>query len=325
MNEESPNFNDTWRGLGGPICGSFAGCRIDVYLSRQFPFLTRNAWQKRMDAGQVLINHRPVRPNYKLKTKDILHFYHPELAEPEVDSKITVLWSSGGVMAVFKPGNLPMHENGAYRKNTFSSILSSKVGGDWSAVHRLDRETSGIVLCGASHDIRKKLADEFEAKNIRKEYQLIVSGQPIDQNWTVDAPIGDLVESRIRIKKWVVTGGLPSQTDFVLEEIKNSVRGPLTLLRAYPKTGRTNQIRIHAAYSGHWIIGDKLYHPNEEVFLDYWDSHGTTPFCVEQTGFKRCLLHAAALEFNHPETGLRERVEAPLAEDMQTYWREQSP
>ncbi len=321
MDGISLNFNDTWRGLGAPIGSPFAGLRVDVYLSRQYPFLTRNGWQKRMQQGQVLINRQPAKSNYKLKLMDVLHFYHPEIEEPEADTNIKVLWKSGGVMAVFKPGNLPMHENGAYRKNTFAHVLSATEGEEWSAVHRLDRETSGIVLCGANHQVRQKLADDFESKKIHKEYQLIVSGNPSTDKWTVDAPLGDLTDSKIRIKKWVVDGGLPSKTDFVVEERKASVDGSLALLRALPKTGRTNQIRIHAAYSGHWIIGDKLYHPNEDVFLDYWEARQTTPFCVEQTGFHRCLLHAAALEFAHPETGVSCRIEAPMADDMFRFWK----
>jgi 23S rRNA pseudouridine1911/1915/1917 synthase len=325
MDGISPNFNDTWRGLGAPIGQPFAGWRVDVYLSRHYPFLTRNGWQKRMDEGQVLINRRPVKSNYKLKLMDVLHFYHPEMEEPEADTNIKVLWKSGAVMAVFKPGNLPMHENGAYRKHTFAHVLSSLEGDEWSAVHRLDRETSGIVLCGANHQVRQRLADDFESKKIRKEYQLIVSGAPSANNWTVDAPLGDLTESRIRIKKWVVEGGLPSETEFVVEDRKESKDGPKALLRAFPKTGRTNQIRIHAAYSGHWIIGDKLYHPDEDVFLDYWEARSTTPFCVEQTGFHRCLLHAAALEFSHPETGTPCRIEAPMADDMRNFWRDLGP
>ena len=268
----------------------------------------------------MLINHRPVKSNYKLKLMDVLHFYHPEVDEPEVDTNIQVLWKSGGVMAVFKPGNLPMHENGAYRKNTFAHLLNQKEGTEWSAVHRLDRETSGIVLCGATHKVRQKLADDFEAKKIRKEYQLIVSGSPPEDTWTVDAPLGDLADSKIRIKRWVVEGGLPSVTEFLVEERKEFESGARALLRAFPKTGRTNQIRIHAAYSGHWIVGDKLYHPDEGVFLDYWEARGTTPYCVQKTGFHRCLLHAAALEFLHPETGVSCRVEAPLADDMIRFW-----
>jgi 23S rRNA pseudouridine1911/1915/1917 synthase len=311
---------DAWRALGSAIGETHAGLRADVYLAKVYPFHTRSTWQKRMDGGEVLINRRRVKSNYKLKLLDVVHFFHPQEVEPEVDRDIRVLWHKGAVMAVFKPGNLPMHENGAYRKNTFAQIVADTIGPEWSAVHRLDRETSGIVLCGATNEVRQKLAADFESKKMAKEYQLIVHGVPNQTSWSVDGPIGDLADSKIRIKKWVVSGGLPAQTSFVVEDTKTSSEGAFALLRAFPKTGRTNQIRIHAAYSGHWILGDKLYHPNEEVFLDYWESQETTTFCVEQTLFHRCCLHAAALTFKHPETGEEIRVDAELPPDMQGLW-----
>jgi 23S rRNA pseudouridine1911/1915/1917 synthase len=314
-------LGESWRSLGSAIGEPYAGLRADLYLARVYPFHTRSTWQKRMDGGEVLINRHRVKSNYKLKLADVIHFYHPQTVEPDVDRDIRILWREGAVMAVFKPGNLPMHENGAYRKNTFAQLVSDCIGPEWSAVHRLDRETSGIVLCGATNDVRQKLAIDFEAKKIAKEYQLIVHGIPQQVSWSVDGPIGDLAESKIRIKKWVVSGGLPAQTDFITEETKASSLGSFALLRAFPKTGRTNQIRIHAAHSGHWILGDKLYHPNEDVFLDYWQSQETTPFCVEQTLFHRCCLHAAALTFRHPETGKQCRVEVEMPPDMQGLWR----
>jgi 23S rRNA pseudouridine1911/1915/1917 synthase len=320
MTNDSKSFEAAaWRGLGGPISDRDAGIRVDLYLAKTYPFLTRSGWQKRMDLGEVLINEQSIKGSYKLKTSDRVSFYHPESVEPEVDRDLRVIWQDGSVMAVFKPGNLPMHENGAYRKNTFAHILAELVGQEWSAVHRLDRETSGIVLCGSNNTVRQKLAADFEAKKIQKEYQLIVSGVPEQSTWAVDGPIGDLVESKIRIKKWVVDGGLSAQTGFAIEQTLG-VSGGFSLLRAFPKTGRTNQIRIHAAYSGHWILGDKLYHPNEDVFLDYWETQQTTDFCIKETMFRRCCLHAAALTFVHPETKEFVRVESELPADMRELW-----
>lgn len=294
-----------------------AGKRIDAYLSQSFPFLTRSGWQKRMDQGEVLVNRHEVKASYRLRVGDIVQFYHPPEAEPEVDRGIRILWEEGEVMAVYKPGNLPMHENGAYRNNTFAKLLDSVRGPDWSAVHRLDRETSGIVLCGSTHRTRQKLAEDFERKKIQKEYLCIVKGVPETPQWSNSGALGDLVQSQIRIKKWVVEGGLSAETGFAVEAV--SADG-YALLRAFPKTGRTNQIRIHAAHSGHWILGDKLYHPNEDVFLDYWKTGETTKFVIEQTGFHRCCLHAAALTFTHPVSKMEVRVESPLPEDLQDLW-----
>lgn len=317
MQTNSESFSHQFRSLGGPTTDLHEGQRVDFFLAKNYPFLTRAGWQKRMDIGEVLVNRKEVRASYRMRLGDIVHFYHPEEVEPEVDRGIRVLWQSGAVMAIFKPGNLPMHENGAYRKNTFAKLVHDHVGKEWSAVHRLDRETSGIVLCGATHAARQKLAEDFEAKKIVKEYLLIANGLPERSQWTVDGPIGDLETSRIRIKKWVVPGGLSAETGFTCEA--TAPRG-YSLIRAFPRTGRTNQIRIHAAYSGHWIIGDKLFHPNEDVFLDYWETGRTTEFVIRETGYHRCCLHAAALTFKHPETAVEHRIDSPIPEDMQDLW-----
>ncbi len=315
--DQFTELKEQYRHLGPAVQEIHVGTRLDFYLAKNYPFLTRAGWQKRLDKEEVLVNGQLVRASYKLRERDLIHFYHPEEVEPEVDSAIRILWQSGAVMAVFKPGNLPMHENGAYRKNTFARFLIDKAGKEWSAVHRLDRETSGIVLCGATHQARQRLAEDFESKKIRKEYLMIVDGLPTSKQWTNSGPLGDLTTSQIRIKKWVVDGGLSAETSFVVEE---SGQSKYALLRAYPRTGRTNQIRIHAAHSGHWIVGDKLYHPNEDVFLDYWNTGLTTEFTVEQTRHTRCCLHAAALSFIHPESKEETRIESPLPEDMQDLW-----
>jgi 23S rRNA pseudouridine1911/1915/1917 synthase len=218
-------------------------------------------------------------------------------------------------MAVFKPAPLPMHENGSYRKNTFAELLKEEVGPEWAAVHRLDRETSGIVLCGATNEVRKDLSMALMDRSVQKEYFAITHGIPDLDSWTENGPIGDLASSEIRIKKWVGPGGLPSETHFDRIETRQSY----SLLRARPRTGRTNQIRIHSAYAGHHLVGDRLFYPDDDVWLD-WYVNGVTPRIIEKTGHLRCLLHAHALNFRHPENGKVYEVSSPLPDDMQDFW-----
>jgi 23S rRNA pseudouridine1911/1915/1917 synthase len=305
----------SYRRVGPPVKPEAAGARVDRYLGKRFPFLTRSGWQRRIEGGTVVVNGARVKPAHRLKVGDAVLLFSPHAEEPEVDRGIRVLWQAGAVMAVYKPGNLPMHENGPYRENTFTRLVWRELGREWCAVHRLDRETSGIVLCGATAEARATLALGLRDRRTRKEYLCVVRGAPAASDWLVDAPIGKPVGSAIRIKKWVVPSGLPAQTRF--ERLASAPRG--ALVRAHPLTGRTNQIRIHAAYGGTPLFGDKTYHENEAVFLDYWEN-GMTPFVREHVGAERCALHAAALTFVHPESRREVRVECELPEDMAALW-----
>jgi 23S rRNA pseudouridine1911/1915/1917 synthase len=312
---ENPDLSGEFRPLGRPITPYQAGERVDAFLARHFPFLSRAGWQKRLKSGDLRVDGRIVDVACRLREGQQLALFHPPSVEPEVDRGIYPIWRRGAVMAVFKPAPLPMHENGPYRKNTFSELVKNELGPEWAAVHRLDRETSGIVLCGANYETRKQLAASLADRTMQKEYLAIGCGQAQEDSWIESGPIGDLTTSEIRIKKWVIAGGLPSETHFrVLEQKTQHV-----LLKAYPKTGRTNQIRIHAAYKGHHLVGDRLFHPDEQVFLE-WYVQGLTPHVLEQTGHRRCLLHAHALHFVHPEDGKTYEVRCPLPDDMQTHW-----
>jgi 23S rRNA-/tRNA-specific pseudouridylate synthase len=152
---------------------------------------------------------------------------------------------------------------------------------------------------------------------VRKEYLAIARGTPTYDHWTADGPLGDLKDSAIRIKKWVVPGGLNSLTEFaVLDRATDAC-----LLEARPKTGRTNQIRIHAAHAGHVLFGDKLYHPDESVFLEYF-ADGLTDRVIALTGSRRLCLHARALEFMHPESRREVRLEAAMPQDMVSLWQQ---
>ena len=318
--DESPTENlplrlGDYRRLGAPLLVETAGLRADGFLARQYPFLSRSAWQARIRSGMLLVCGQKVRPSYVLKEGDFFNFFHPNAAEPEVDADIYPVWKEGGVLAVYKPANLPMHQNGPYRLNTFAHLLHTRIGPEWSAVHRLDLETSGIVLCAANHLVRRGLGIALEERTVTKEYLAIARGVPPEPVWVDYGPIGNLIDSRIRIKKWVVPDGLPAETRFTVLGSRSGV----SLLRAEPKTGRTNQIRIHAAFAGHPLVGDKLYHPDEGVFLEYHEK-GTTDWVAGMTGHDRLCLHAASIAFTHPETGRPCEVRCPMPDDMQNLW-----
>lgn len=308
--------NEDFRPLAAQILEEDIGSRLDSFLATRHPFLSRSQWQERITRGELLVKGKKSRPSRRLDANDYFHFRHPKSHEPDVDPSICPIWKSGDIMAVYKPGNLPMHENGPYRKNTFSHILSNEIGEDWAAVHRLDRETSGIVLCGRTHKVRKALALSLSQRSVEKEYHAFALGNIERDFFNERGPIGDLASSSIRIKKWITPNGLSAETAFHILDRKPG----FTYIRAFPKTGRTNQIRIHAAANNLPLVGDKLYYPDEKVFEEYYQNRGNTKNIVAKTGFHRLCLHAYRIKFLHPESSQECEIFSPLPQDMTEFW-----
>jgi RluA family pseudouridine synthase len=292
---ETPFLPEYFRPLGRPIGYEFEGLRLDNYLANHFPFFSRSAWQKRISEGATRVNQERTRIAYKLKLGDQVSYYHPPEIEPEIPADLQVLFQDPDLAALNKPAHMPMHENGAFYNHTFTKLLQKKLGAEWFPVHRLDKETSGIVLCAKSPKVRNQLAKQFKVGSVEKTYLAITRGEVPTDEFFNEEPIGKPASSRIRIKKWVDPEGLPARTEFTVITRMNGQ----TLIAAYPKTGRTNQIRIHLAALGYPIVGDKLYHPDEEVFLLYTDGKDPVQAAI-LAGHSRLCLHAAGITFDHP-------------------------
>lgn len=294
------------------------GKRIDMYLAKQFPFYTRSIWQKKIQSSEVFVNQlAPGKSSYRLQDGDKISMYYPRSVEPKVERELKCLFQTEGVMAISKPSGMPMHENGPYLKNTFSYMLREQYGEEWAAVHRIDRETSGVVICANTNELRASISKDLAKRQVQKTYCAIVFGEVESDSFSELSPLGEPPDgSEIRIKKWVnFESGLPSHTDFEVIERANGY----TLIRASPRTGRTNQIRIHLAYNGHRIVGDKLYHPNEDVFLSYYDKKGKD-WVDKMAGFERLCLHAEKIEFYHPGLDSVCIAECPMTPDLVQLW-----
>ena len=309
---------EEYRTLGKPISEGDAGSRLDLHLGRSFPFLSRAKWRKRLLDNQVVVNGAPKKPTYRLKEGDQIRYFHPQSSEPKVDRGIYAVWAHAGIMAVYKPSNLPMHEGGRYRYHTFAEVVKEVFGKEWAAVHRLDRDTSGIVLCANTKELRNSLAKELRERTLSKTYLAIGRGtKPRQETWLETGSIGFTEETLLREKRWVVEEGLPSATEFSV--LDSSSRGGFHLLKASPKTGRTHQIRIHAAYNGLPLVGETKYHPDERVFLDYIDN-GFTAFVKEAISRTRLCLHATEVKFRHPRDEKIYTVSCPIPADMVEIW-----
>ncbi len=193
-------------------------------------------------------------------------------------------------------------------------------GGQVSIVNRLDRETSGITLVAKTHRAARTFCMQMEARRVRKEYLALVWGWPGQEAWEVDAPIlrqGTRETSRIHLRQMVHPDGVTARTRFRVErrfELATTAGRQFALLRAFPETGRMHQIRVHLAHSGHAVVGDKLYGPDEGCYLEFIET-GWTAALAKRLLLPRHALHSTLLAFEEPEL----LWESPLPHDLQTW------
>jgi 23S rRNA pseudouridine1911/1915/1917 synthase len=292
--------------------------RLDRYLAIRFPYRSRAQWAQIIRDGRILFEGRSARPGQRLRAGVKIE-YHPEaIPEPEVAAGVRTLHEDDWMIAVDKPANLPLHPSGKYFRNTLLSQLLLARGETLDApglrvVHRLDRETSGVVVFGKTVVATRYLAGQFEHRKATKSYLVLVHGAPPDR-FMVDARLGPKRDSRIRKAVGVVPAeqGVAAQTAFL-----RLASGPeLSLLEARPRTGRMHQIRVHLQHAGYPVVGDKMYGVDEALFLKL--SAGE-PFTEEDEArllLPRQALHAWKLTLQHPRDRAPIAFRAPLPSDM---------
>ncbi len=194
-------------------------------------------------------------------------------------------------------------------------------GGQVSIVNRLDRETSGLVLIAKTHEAARRFSTAFVRRAVEKEYLAIVWGWPPEEEFTVDAPIlrqGERLPTAIYLKRCVHPDGAEAVTRFRVEKRFEKPgcgdAGRFALIRAFPKTGRTHQIRLHLSHAGFPIVGDKIYGPDERCYLEFIQT-GWTASLESRLLLPRHALHATRLRLETPEDGALE-WSAPLAPDL---------
>lgn len=220
-------------------------------------------------------------------------------------SDFEIVAESDEFIVVNKPPFLLVHPTKPTNAQTLwgelKQLLAFEIanGGQVSIVNRLDRETSGLVLVAKSSEAARRFGLLMQEQRIRKEYLAIVWGWPDWETISVDAPLmrqGTRIPSPIWLKQTIHPDGAPARTDFRVE--KRFTRGTnphFAVVRAFPQTGRTHQIRVHLASLGHAIVGDKIYGPDEKFYLEFIET-GWTRTLEEKLLLPRHALHSAALE-----------------------------
>lgn len=315
-----------------------SGWTIVEFLAHRFPYHTADRWAQRVRDRQVEVNGRPVDPGRAVDKNDVIQYtiFH---AEPEVDFRYEVVFEDEHIMGVSKSGNIPVHACGVFITHTLIAKLKGTYGETINLAHRLDRETSGLVLLSKSKRAATLLGDMFRKRQVAKKYTTIVRGRVEEKRFEVDAPIAkvtalsgeaaipdsrewaeadDLFRNRASyLPKREVnpTAGKAAKTQFIHVRYKED----FTVLEAMPITGRTNQIRVHLAHIGYPVVGDKVYGLNDDLKAEVLQE-GLTERVRRTLVMDRQALHCRILEFAHPITNAPMRLEAPIPDDMKWAW-----
>jgi 23S rRNA pseudouridine1911/1915/1917 synthase len=296
---------------------NYAGWRLDRYLCEKIRRLSRTRVQRILE--QSLVTDRPLKPSTRVHPGLTFTLRRRAQAEPEVPQDVVEIHLDEHLLVLDKPAGLPIHPTARYHHNTLVKLLERKHGPALRAdpAHRLDRETSGLLVCGRGADASRALMRAFQSGEVHKEYLAVVEGHPPDA-FAVDAPIAEgTAEVRIAVRI-DARSGKPARTRFVVERRFVREDAPFAVLRCFPETGRQHQIRIHAREDGFPLVGDKIYGPDPGYF-DRFSKRCLEPEAWTRLRLPRHALHAARLEFPHPATGRRLRFESPLPPDLSDF------
>ncbi len=281
--------------------------RLDLWLARERG-ITRHAAQTLIAAGAVRVNLRPGRAGQRIGARDRVEVIHPPATSPATTPgpagpapavELVVVYEDQWLGVIDKPAGLVVHPAPGHPHGTLADGLRQR-GAVWSLlggeerpgiVHRLDRDTSGLLVVAKSEQAHRHLAAQLQERSLTRVYWTLVHGELTEATATVDAPIGR--DPRDRKRMAVVDGGRPAITDF-----RVLARYPRTTeLEVRLRTGRTHQIRVHLAYTGHPLVGDPVYGRRGD-------------------GAARLALHACEIRFAHPADGRPMAFESPLPPEL---------
>ncbi len=287
------------------------GGRLDKYLADRVADLSRSAAQRLIDGGQVTVNGELVKTSYKVRVGDLIGGHLPVEEATELVAEaipLKVVYEDQALLVVDKPAGMVVHPAPGHPAGTLVNALLAHcpelaARGDErpGIVHRLDRDTSGLILVAKSEKVRRALQRQFQDRQVHKVYLALLDGH-LQPAWgRIEAPLGRDPQHRQRVA--VLAGGREAVTEYhVLQQFSQQMgpaAGDYTLVEVEPRTGRTHQIRVHFASIGHPVVGDTVYGRRRS-----------------RLPVPRQFLHARRLGFKHPVTGQRLELEAALPADL---------
>ncbi|MCA9186361.1 MAG: RluA family pseudouridine synthase [Planctomycetales bacterium] len=280
------------------ITAAYDGWFLIDALDTMFPFVGRQRWEQHCREGLLLHKEQPASGDMRIVAGQRFENLFPDTVEPDVNAEIRILFEDDCLVAVNKPAPLPMHPCGRFNRNTLISILNGVYYPQKLRIaHRIDANTSGLVLLSRTGTVAARVQPQFERREVFKRYLARVIGHPTDDAFVCDGSIG--TRPRPAGARVVEPDGQASRTECrVLERLDDGT----ALVEAQPITGRTNQIRIHLWDRGFPIAGDPMYRPGGRIEAEQTLGIDAPPLC----------LHAWQIELTHPRTCQRIRLTAPL-------------
>ncbi len=282
--------------------------RLDVFVSDELENLSRSLVQKLIKDGHVTVNGKKVKPSWPLTAGETVEITLPEAAS-KTSLKDLIIHDGKDFFVLIKPAGMLVHPQSPVWEEHPETVFSSEEtlvsvilanppkGFDTSMpraglVHRLDRETSGVMVVAKTQEFQAEMVSLFSNREVHKTYHSIACGEVPNDEGTIDVPIGRVAGGKIKASDV----GREAVTGYKVLERKNG----FTYIELYPKTGRTNQLRVHLSWLGYPVLGDWLY-------------KGATA--------DRLMLHARRIEFKHPLTSKALKFEAPVPQDFLDAWK----
>ncbi len=290
--------------------------RLDRFLANRDPALSRSALQRLIEDGRIRINGRVVKPSHKIKPGDTiaLEIPRPEpLALHPEPIPLAILHEDDDLLVLNKPAGLVVHPAPGHWSGTLVNALLhhfetqggsiSTIGGKErpGLVHRLDKETSGVMVIAKTDQAHRSLAGQFKHHTIVRVYEALVWGVPKKSHGLIELAIGRDEKERKKFSSRT-TRPKPSATEYRVVDRFGHIAAHLSLV---PRTGRTHQIRVHLASIGHPVLGDQTYGGRKVRMLS------------DDLAIPRVMLHARTLGFSHPGTGVYQEFSVPWPPDME--------
>lgn len=300
------------------------GERIDSYLASQFPDISRSGFQRLIEEGCVTVDGSTARPSRKLKAGEVVDYAIPAAKPTEISPEalpLDIVYEDDDVIVLNKAKGMVVHPApGAPAGTLVNALLAhckglSTIGGVErpGIVHRLDKDTSGLMIVAKNDAAHVALQKQIQSRVAERKYLALVWGNPRFEEAVVDAPMGR--HPTHRKKMAVIDFATTNRSKEAVTDLRVLERyGPFTLIEAKLHTGRTHQVRVHAAYAGHPVVGDPLYSGDLRIRAGKRDFMMDVNRLIDELHGQ--ALHAYSLSFDHPRTGERMTFTAQMPKEM---------